>query len=159
MNATPLTAASPAASIRPSGVRSRRQARAARVVVGVDGSPGAGAALRWAAAEASRRDAALRIVSAWQDDDLAAASRGGPADRSLAAAGRVQDALDGLLHQHGRPRRVACVTPRGLPGRMLVEQAEDAVLLVLGVGHGAGPGATGMYCLRFARCPVVFVRE
>ena len=133
--------------------RPGRSMSAARVVVGVDGSLGSGAALRWAAAEASRRDAALRIVSAWQGDDPGAARKAGPS----CASDRVQDALDGLVREHWCPRRVGCVTPRGDPGPVLVEQAAGAELLVLGAEQGADPGATGQYCARFAPCPVVFV--
>ena len=36
-----------------------------RVVVGVDGSPGADEALRWAVGEAVRRDAILEVTSCW----------------------------------------------------------------------------------------------
>jgi Universal stress protein family len=47
---------------------SRRLAEAAgrRYVVGVDGSEGSRAALRWAAAEAARHGAELEVVHAWQ---------------------------------------------------------------------------------------------
>ncbi|GAA1452562.1 universal stress protein [Nocardiopsis tropica] len=41
-----------------------KEERPARVVVGIDGSDGSRAALEWAAAEAARRDAPLRIVHA-----------------------------------------------------------------------------------------------
>lgn len=157
MKATPPTAASLPATIMPDGTRPLRRMQAARIVVGVDGSRGSGAALRWAAAEASRRDAALRIVSAWQGDDPGMTRQAGIPDPPTAAAGRVQEALDGLVRDHGRPQRISCVTLGGLPGRVLVEQAADAELLVLGADPGAGPGRTGSYCVSFARCPVVFV--
>ena len=41
----------------------------ARVVVGVDGSPGASAALVWALAEAARSGADVEVVSAFPVDD------------------------------------------------------------------------------------------
>ncbi|MGH7734157.1 MAG: universal stress protein [Gemmatimonadales bacterium] len=50
---------------RPAMIMRRPVSPVARVVVGVDGSAGSAAALRWAAAEACRRQTALRIVSAW----------------------------------------------------------------------------------------------
>jgi nucleotide-binding universal stress UspA family protein len=37
-----------------------------RIVVGIDGSPEAGAALRFAIAEATLRDVPLRVVCAWE---------------------------------------------------------------------------------------------
>jgi len=43
-----------------------------RVIAGVDGSAGSAAALRWAAAEACRRQVLLRIVSAWEEPDRTA---------------------------------------------------------------------------------------
>ncbi|WP_425293421.1 universal stress protein [Micromonospora cremea] len=38
-----------------------------RIVVGVDGSPGSRAALRWAVTQAELTDARVEAVSAWQD--------------------------------------------------------------------------------------------
>jgi nucleotide-binding universal stress UspA family protein len=43
-----------------------REAVNRRYVVGVDGSEGSRAALRWAAAEAARHGAELEVVHAWQ---------------------------------------------------------------------------------------------
>jgi len=43
-----------------------REAAGRRYVVGVDGSEGSRAALRWAAAEAARDGAELEVVHAWQ---------------------------------------------------------------------------------------------
>jgi nucleotide-binding universal stress UspA family protein len=128
-----------------------------RIVVGVDGSPGSLAALRWAAAEAGRRMAALRIVSAWEDPDRDPACRACPPAASLAAA-VVQDALDLVVCLDGRPGSVSCVVPEGEPGKVLVEQARDGEMLILGAGADAGPGSTLRYCLRYAPCPLVFVR-
>jgi nucleotide-binding universal stress UspA family protein len=138
----------------------RSQARlrpaAVGVVVGVDGSAAAAAALRWAAVEAGRRREALRIVSAWQEAGLAERPPGAAALAEEAAM-RVQDALDALLRDHGCPHRVGIVTPRGNPGEMLVHQARNAALLVLGTSSSDNPGRTATYCLQYASCPVVFV--
>ena len=43
----------------------RETTKVGAVVVGVDGSPGAGEALRWALAEARLRKVPLRVVHAW----------------------------------------------------------------------------------------------
>lgn len=135
----------------------RRRLPAARIVVGVDGSPGSRAALRWASAEAARRQAGLRIVSAWQYAGPGTAGHGVAFSPSSAAAARVQDALDLVVGLDGHPVSISCVAPRGESGEALVEQASGAQMLILGAAPEAGPGRTALYCLRFACCPVVFV--
>lgn len=125
-------------------------------MVGVDGSPGSLAALRWAAAEAGRRGTALRIVSAWEGHDVEQ-RRLAAHPAASAAVARVQDALDFVVSLDDRPGSVGCVAAEGEPGKVLVEQAKGAEMLILGAVSGAGPGRTSGYCLRFAPCPVVYV--
>lgn len=128
-----------------------------RVVVGVDGSGGSAAALCWAAAEAVRRQAGLRIVSAWEEPAHPGAA---PAEHPAQAAARlVQEALARVLSQQHYPRRVACAALRGAPGAVLLSQAGETGLLVLG---GAGGfvqviGPTGLYCLQRGSSPLVLV--
>jgi nucleotide-binding universal stress UspA family protein len=55
----------------------RETTKVGAVVVGVDGSPGAGEALRWALAEARLRKVPLRVVHAWSYG-YAGAPAGGP---------------------------------------------------------------------------------
>lgn len=129
-----------------------------RIVVGVNGSVGSAAALQWAAGEAWRRRALLRIVSAWED----AAPSGSPlaGDPARIAAAWVQKALARVLFQQYFPRRIACATLKGAPGEALLSEAGNAGLLVLGAsGPGAarGPGPTRRYCLRHGHSPLVFV--
>lgn len=146
----------PISAAGPSAVPGRRPA-VGRIVVGVDGSPGSAAALRWAAAEAGRRQAALRIVSAWEDPDHDPGCLAAAPAASVAAA-LVQDALDLVVCLDGRPESVGCVMPQGEPGKVLVEQAMDAEMLVLGADSGAEPGSISRHCLQHAECSVVFVR-
>ncbi|MGH3263993.1 MAG: universal stress protein [Trebonia sp.] len=127
------------------------------VVVGVDGSAGSVAALYWAAAEAVRCQAGLRIVSAWQGtDQLGPITASHPAQ---AAARIVQTALIRILSRQDYPPRVACAALRGVPGEALLNQARDTGLLVLGATKDGDetPGATGRYCLRHGRGPLVLV--
>ncbi|MGH7736245.1 MAG: universal stress protein [Gemmatimonadales bacterium] len=128
-------------------------------MVGVDGSAGSAAALQWAAAEACRRQVALRIVSAWEEPDPAEpGSR--YSDRVQIAAARVQTALASVLGRPHLPRQVACAAAEGQTGKVLLDQADNADLLVLGItrlGTELAPGPVGRYCLRHARGPVVFV--
>ncbi|MGH3170911.1 MAG: universal stress protein [Trebonia sp.] len=128
------------------------------VVIGVDGSPGSEAALRWAAAEAVRRQTGLRIVSAWQEPAQSDHPQAGhPAQ---AAAHILQIALADILSQHQCPRRIACAAPCGNPGETLLAQTRGSGLLVLGAIRADPiqvPGAISRYCLQHGSCPLVVV--
>lgn len=128
------------------------------VIVGVDGSAGAEAALCWAAAEAVRCQTGLRIVSVWQDRAPTGPSLAGHPAQT--AAHILQKALSSVLSQQYYPRRIACAALRGTPGEALLTQARDSGLLVLGAtGMAAGqvPGAIGRYCLQHGRGPLALV--
>ncbi len=128
-----------------------------KVVVGVDGSASAAAAVRWAAAEACRREVVLRIVSAWDELDQADPPHAG--DPARIAGARVQKALARVLARPRCPYRIACATPRGNPGPSLLNEADEAGLLVLGVTrvNPGLPGRVNWYCLRRGHGPLVFV--
>ncbi len=135
-----------------------------RIVVGVDGSAASVRALRWALGQAGATGGMVEAVIAWDvptsygvgptvvdGEDLA-----GVAEQSLAAA------VDDVSAAHpGVPvqRRVL----RGNPAAVLVDQAKDADLLVVGShGHGGFVGAllgsVSQRCVQHAACPVVVVR-
>jgi nucleotide-binding universal stress UspA family protein len=137
-----------------------------RIVVGVDGTPAAAAALRWAASEAERHEARLQAVIAWRPP----AGLGPPAGHPPATARssleeRAEDAevvLEGAVREVERggvdvERRVM----RGSPHRVLVEAADGASMLVIGGRSGklAGklPWSTGRQVVHDAHCPVVVV--
>jgi nucleotide-binding universal stress UspA family protein len=135
------------------------------IVVGVNGSAGSLAALRWAGREAWLRETPLRVVRAWEN----AARRTAPyavrartqawdEDRAVARM-RLEEAVHATL---GPPLRitVSVEVAEGLPARVLLDHARDADLLVLGSGVDQAPGAVGpvaQACLRGAPCPVVVV--
>ncbi|GGV40794.1 universal stress protein [Actinomadura cremea] len=135
----------------------------AAIVVGVDGSPASLDALRWAARQAELTGAELRAVSAWRlpsfgypieyvDEEVE-----GAVDAELGRA--VREAL-------GETPRVPVsrVVVQGHPAPVLVEQSENAELLVVG-SHGRGAfagmllGSVSAHCVHHARCPVVVVRH
>jgi nucleotide-binding universal stress UspA family protein len=134
-----------------------------RIVVGVDGSPAAGRALEWAAAEAERTGASLHLVSAWMFPmALGYAFTTTVHDVCQSA----QDAIDRAI------ARVADVAPgvpvsgetiEQAPAPALVAAAKGADLLVVG-SRGLGGfqelllGSVSQYCTRHATCSVVVVR-
>jgi nucleotide-binding universal stress UspA family protein len=140
------------------------------IVVGVDNSDGAKAALRFALEEARLRQATLRVVHAWQYGYIGAPGLEG---RLPAAGGTLEDfrqgaaaALEEALREvgadtHGVPieRRVE----QGTAAAVLVEESRGADLLVVGSrGHGGFAqlvlGSVSQQCAQHAFCPVVIVR-
>lgn len=132
-----------------------------RVVVGVDGSACARAALRWAEAYAKAADASIILVTAWHwpmsygvplaydgfdpEEDARKVVEAAAADLSVSRA------------------NITTVVAQGQPGDVLVQAGKNADLLVVGSrGHGVLAGAllgsSSNYCVHHATCPVVVVR-
>ncbi|MFG3496526.1 universal stress protein [Streptomyces sp. NPDC047928] len=133
-----------------------------RIAVGVDGSPESLAAAGWAAAEASRRGLALRLVHAWlwQPLDVPLAQ-----DRETQAR-RAQGVLDEATAEvSGRfpALTVSSDVVSDTPVPALLAAAKDAEMLVLGSrGHGALVGfllgSYGQQVIAATERPVVAVR-
>jgi nucleotide-binding universal stress UspA family protein len=156
-------AAAPAADVGSTG----------RVVVGVDGSDGARAALVWAMLAAAARGAELDVVSSfavdyyWSDAYLLDPRRIDSARRDTEARTRA------LLEDVRRDPRVTLVpgaaevaahilVAAGAAAEHLVDRSRDAALLVAGSrGRGAVAGAllgsVSLRCVMHAHCPVVVV--
>jgi nucleotide-binding universal stress UspA family protein len=146
-----------------------------KVVVGVDGSPGSTAALRFAVEEARLRGAALHAVQASDAPEWAGQSGGyvvvgAPAERhdlagldeTLAAA--ATQALEAQLEGVDTAGvEVALEVFSGDPARVLLDAAQDADLLVVG-SRGRGGfrglvlGSTSQKVAHHTPCPVVIVR-
>lgn len=138
----------------------------ARIVVGVDGSPGSTAAVRWAAAEARLRKAELRVLMAfhWRHPGGLFATGGQAArpaaDEQTTAVVRAAVAQARAVAPDIEVRGVA------LPGYavpVLLHAAEEAILLVVGDrGKGGFPGlpfgSVGSQVAIHARASVVVVR-
>jgi nucleotide-binding universal stress UspA family protein len=137
------------------------------VVVGVDGSPGSDAAVRWAAGEARRRGSSLRVVhvyrsllnygpalSPWPERDEGAAL--GAAEQLAGQAADLATAtVPGLV--------VTTCAVGGGPVPELLAEADDAAVLVVGSRqlHTLGSfvlGSVGSAVAARASCPVVVVR-
>jgi nucleotide-binding universal stress UspA family protein len=135
-----------------------------RIVVGVDGSAGSAAALRWACREAGLRGAEVHAVHAWEAPCHSMASYAVPAQ------GRPRESDFDTLWKTVLPDRVPGVAVRtevaaGLAARVLLERCAGADMLVLGTGGGqAGPSGSGRSvgpviraCLLRSPCPVVVI--
>ena len=134
-----------------------------RIVVGVDGFESSRAALRWASRQAKLTGAVVETVTAWQIP--AGAGWVPPADMP-----DYQDDARAVLCEAITEMCIIDpdiqVCPRvveGRAGRVLVEAAEGADLLVLGCsGHGGLAGAllgsVGQFCVHHAPCPVLIMR-
>ncbi len=138
------------------------------VVVGVDGSPQALRAVRWAVPEARRRQAVLQLVTAlaWTEDTLDELPGLGQApygqyireaaEKGLVAAADVAAEVDPDV-----PVERQLVL--GFPAGVLLERSQTAELLVVG-DHGRGriasavAGSVAVSVAARSACPVVVVR-
>ncbi|MFJ4186694.1 universal stress protein [Kitasatospora sp. NPDC089509] len=133
------------------------------VVAGVDGSAASTVAARWAAEEALRRGAPLRLVHAWPWLTDGVSSFAEPDDLPAAAQRTLAEAADAVRADHPD---LAVHTDAVLdaPVDGLVAAAADAGLLVLGSrGHGGFAGlllgSVSMAVAGRSEVPVVVVRE
>jgi nucleotide-binding universal stress UspA family protein len=140
------------------------------VVVGVDHSEGAKAALAFAAEEAQLRGATLRVVHAWQYGYVGYTGFEGavPTVRvDLHELRRAAEAaLDDTVRETLRDFDGAEIEQRaveGAPSSVLIEESRDADLLVVG-SRGPGGfaqlllGSVSQQCANHAECPVAIVR-
>ncbi|SNQ50893.1 conserved hypothetical protein [Frankia canadensis] len=137
------------------------------IVVGVDGSADADAALRWSMAEARRRKAPLVVLLAWDPRHCPPAVTGmaGGVDVTAfekAARALLDDCLD-QAHEDTVGLRVEPVLVEDAPARALIGQSGDASLVVVG-SRGRGGftsltlGSVSHQCVHHAACPVAVVR-
>jgi nucleotide-binding universal stress UspA family protein len=135
------------------------------IVVGVDGSPGSAAALRWAVRQARLTGATLRAVTAW-DVEPTLSLGWPPMPRNPGAERRAQRAvLAAVESELGEDPDLSYVVTaaEGTASRVLQDRSRHAALLVVGDrGHRhAGEAVLGSViqrCVSGAGCPVVVVR-
>ena len=121
------------------------------VVVGIDGSPAADVAIRWATFEAAALHTQLRLIHTITPGD-SASDAGDIVYKAVALSHGLRPALD-------RDPRIET----GSPSAVLAKASGDAELLVIGsrglsLMAGALVGSTGLDLAANARCPVVVVR-
>jgi nucleotide-binding universal stress UspA family protein len=151
------------------------------IVVGIDGSAGSDAALRWALAEARLRGSNVRVVHAYQRPLLPLADAGfGPAGGAAAPAvltenletlreAAEREALKLIDDAIGRADRgstdglhIERAALEGPAAQVLIESARAAELLVVG-SRGRGGflglllGSVSHQCAHHPPCPVVIL--
>jgi nucleotide-binding universal stress UspA family protein len=136
------------------------------IVVGVDHSDGAKAALRFALEEARLRQATLRAVHAWQFLGAPGITGSLPGGEFEALRSVAEVPLDATLQEVAADAEDVQVERRvvqGAPAAVLVEESRGADLLVVG-SRGLGGfaqlllGSVSQQCAQHAECPVVIVR-
>jgi len=143
-------------------------AKVREIVVGVDESDGSRQALIYAVEEAVRRQAPLRVVTAFESAGRFGARYSVPipvSDEEIARREEVaiRKLVDDVLATAEDRPQVRIVAVAGASGPVLVEQSRTAQLLV--VGHrGRGElastllGSVGLYCVLHAHSPVLVIR-
>jgi nucleotide-binding universal stress UspA family protein len=141
------------------------------IIVGVDYSEDAKAALRFALEEAKLRQATVRVVHAWQYGYIGATGLEGAYPAVGGDIKELHDAAESALGETLREsipetdtveieRRVV----EGRAAAVLVDESRGADLLVVGSrGHGGFAGlllgSVSQQCAHHAACPVVIVHR
>lgn len=142
-------------------------ARAERIVVGVDGSPEALHALAWARDEAVLRGATLHLVHAWAPPapvSEIAAMAAAIDDKAYEAAANdvLEHARASITTESPESLTIESEVIRGYPSSVLLDSATDADLLVIG-SRGRGGftslllGSVSHQCVHHATMPVAVV--
>lgn len=142
----------------------------ARIVVGIDGSPGAMAALEWAIREARLRNSTVHTVMAWQQPTAYGASNafGLGMDPAFESQKVLADLADEKATQlvdeasQGHEVPITWETVEGHPALALLSVVDEKDLLVVGSrGHGGFVGAllgsVSQHIVTHAHCPVVVI--
>jgi nucleotide-binding universal stress UspA family protein len=140
-----------------------------RIVVGVDGSPGSKAALRWAMTQAQLTGATIEAITSWQHPVMWGYTYGVPAlyeadDLAASAEKSLGETVAEMAGHLGQPVDVLSHVVEGHPAEILTKAATGAQLLVVGSrGHGTFAGlmlgSVSQHCVQHAPCPVVVVPE
>jgi nucleotide-binding universal stress UspA family protein len=132
-----------------------------KIVVGVDGSEHATAALRWALEHAKMLHGSVEAIYAWQFPLLSLPGAFTRDEMETAAKQFLLEAVSGVESPPAVSLQLTIA--EGDPRSTLIAAAHDAALLVLGT-RGRAPftglllGAVSQACAATAPCPVVIVK-
>ena len=138
-----------------------------RIVVGIDGSESARAALDWAWDEAKRWGAELEVVHAWAYPyayGVEGAVVVPPQTLSEDAKKLADEELADLRARKGDDVPMTMVVDEGGAAHTLLDRGKDAAMIVVGArGHGGFlsllVGSVADQVVHHAPCPVVVVRH
>jgi nucleotide-binding universal stress UspA family protein len=146
-----------------------QEGREPAVVVGIDGSPGARAALLFALEDASRRGLPVEAVGAYRPPDhwmdFYVLGPDVPDQARVAAEEHVRAFVDAVLPEGPQPPPAVRVrVEMGSAADALIKASHGAELLVVGSrGHGGFTsmllGSVSMQCVLHAVCPVTVVHS
>jgi len=144
---------------------SDRKQEAGVVVVGVDGSPSSRRALRWALRQAEATGMKVVAVYAWRAPT--GYGTGVMVMPGVQWADEARASLESTVEAAAAKWPHVTIEQRvleGHPAEILLNQTEDADLLVVGSrGHGGFVGAllgsVSNHCVHHATCPVVVVPD
>jgi nucleotide-binding universal stress UspA family protein len=138
-------------------------------VVGVDGSDGSVAALRWAVRYGAATGTPVRAVLAWHYPTAAAQPPVGHAPEAINKEVEDQEAAIlreaiGKVAADAPGADIHGVVRYGHPAEVLIEESGHAGVLVVGRrGHGGflgmHLGSVSLHCVNTAQCPVVVVHS
>lgn len=135
-----------------------------RIVVGIDGSPGAAKALTWAVEEAERTGATLEVVSVWHTPYVDAYAYTTAAIDPTELEASAQEVVDDAVEQYRDRVKIQTRVVCGAAASVLLDAAKNADLLVVG-SRGRGGfaglllGSVSQQVSHHASCPVVIVPD
>ena len=132
------------------------------IVVGVDGSPAATAALRWALDEAGIRDRPVHVVNAWDYEPLVDWDETSGQRARASSEALVEEVIGEAVIGRTESPLVVRRCLRGTAAEVLESASRDADLLVVAshTGHRLRDvvlGSTSAHCVRHATVPVVVI--
>lgn len=134
------------------------------IVVGIDGSEGSLAALRWALQEGVGTGAPVEVVHCWQLQTVTDVVFATAHEISCGSICMVANEVAAALAEMSERPEVTQLSRHGRPTMVLLERASRAGLLVLGA-HGRSTlrdlalGQVATFARRHARCPVMIVQQ